>query len=75
MASLEYISLETTESLMKHRLFSFELAPAPTTLRGNVTLRIPGAERRLKTSDLHISLVRHGYIAVDATAAEPYDAN
>jgi hypothetical protein len=36
---------------------------------------IPAPERLLKTSDLHISLERHGYVAVDAAATEPYDTN
>jgi hypothetical protein len=38
-----------------------------------VTLRIPDYERRLKTSDLHISLGVGGYISGDAGGSEPYD--
>jgi hypothetical protein len=40
---------------------------------GNVTLRIPASEWQLKTSNLHISLARHGYISDDATATERDD--
>jgi hypothetical protein len=60
---------------MKHWLFRFKFAAASTSPRGIVTLRIPGPERRLKTSDLHIFPGRRGYIALDAAATEPYDAN
>jgi hypothetical protein len=41
----------------------------------NMTLRIPASERQLKTSNLHIFLVRQGYISDDAAAAERDDAN
>jgi hypothetical protein len=75
MASLEYIGLETTTSLMKLELLRYGSAAGPGTPRGDVAMPIPGSERLLKTSDLHISLVRRGYIAVDAAATEPYDAN
>jgi hypothetical protein len=60
---------------MKLGLLSFGSAAGIGYSSGNVTMPIPAPERLLKTSDLHISLVRHSYIAVDATAAEPYDEN
>ena len=75
MASLEYISLETRTPLMKLWLLNFGSAAVLTESTRNMTLRIPAPERLLKTSDLHISLVRRGYIAVDAAATERYDAN
>jgi hypothetical protein len=60
---------------MKRWFLSFGPAARSASLQGDVTMPIPGPERLLKTSDLHISLVRRGYIAVDAAATEPYDAN
>lgn len=58
---------------MKLSTSSFVTLEAASMTEANVTLRIPASQRQSKTSNLHISLVRRGYIALDA-AAERYDA-
>jgi hypothetical protein len=57
---------------MKLRLLRLEAA---ATAGGKVTFRIPVHERKAKTSHIHISLVRHSYIASDADVTERHDAN
>jgi hypothetical protein len=42
--------------------------------RGKYDFAVPVHKRRLKTSDLHISLLRPGYSAVDSETAERHDA-
>jgi hypothetical protein len=74
MTSQEYISLETGKPLMKLRVPSFGTLDAATMTWTNVTLRIPAPQRQLKTSNVHISRVRHSYISDDAAAPEHDDA-
>jgi hypothetical protein len=74
MASQEYISLETRKPLMKLPGHGLSTLRTVKMTQANVTLRIPAPERLWKTSDLHISLVRRGYISDDAAATERYDA-
>jgi hypothetical protein len=73
MTSQEYISLETRTPLMKQSTANLVTLEGASLTDANVTLRIPATELQLKTSNLHIFLVRRGYIALDA-AAERYDA-
>jgi hypothetical protein len=74
MASPEYISLETRKPLMKLPIRGFDTLRIAGTTEANVTLPIPAPKRPLKTSDLHIFLVRRGYISDDANTAERHDA-
>jgi hypothetical protein len=74
MASQEYISLETGKPLMKLRVFGFGTSDAVAITEANVTLRIPASQRQLKTSNVHISRLRRGYISDHAAATEHDDS-